>query len=97
MAVSIVDLATIDEAAEVFGEGLVITEAALASDVVLLDHTGTTGDGLVVAPDAPDVVIRSINVRSVHDVGLTREVVTAMVMRPAGESTVPPLSPSPTA
>jgi hypothetical protein len=71
---------TVDEAAEAFGSGLLVTQAALAADIVLMEHTGTTRDSGDVGVEESDAIMRNVRVQSVQALGLTRQIVTVIAM-----------------
>lgn len=67
--------ATIDEASDAFGPGLVLPRAAIESDRVTMEHRALSSDWGVVDLDDPDAVSRYVLIEYIEPVGLLRTIV----------------------
>ena len=82
--------ATIGEASQAFGSGLMLPSAVIESGVVVMNHSGLTSEWTVVEPGDPDVISQTVSLNYVEPVGLLRTSVYLHTERPAPDGSIPP-------
>ncbi len=81
--------ASIDEAREAFGSGLVLPQAALDRGSLGMEHGALTVSGMGVELDDPDAATRYVMINYIEPVGLLRTVVYMYTERPVPDGTLP--------